>query len=146
MVGLRYVPGASAPAPLPLAMAIAPMAPPLPPAATPAPARTYVVYFDINSASLTARARDLVAEAAQAARSGAPARIDVTGHTDRTGTPANNQRLSVRRAQAVAAELVRRGIARGDITIRGAGESEPAIQTADGVREPQNRRVEIVIR
>jgi outer membrane protein OmpA-like peptidoglycan-associated protein len=46
----------------------------------------------------------------------------------------------------VAAELERRGIARGDIAIRGAGESEPAVQTADGRREPQNRRVEIIVR
>jgi outer membrane protein OmpA-like peptidoglycan-associated protein len=120
--------------------------PPPPIAAAPAPARTFIVYFDIASASLTARARQLVAEAAEAARSGAAARIEVTGHTDRSGGEAFNQRLSLRRAQAVAAELERRGIARGDIAIRGAGESEPAVQTADGRREPQNRRVEIIVR
>jgi outer membrane protein OmpA-like peptidoglycan-associated protein len=148
MVGLRYVPGVRQALPEPMAapLVVPPRAAAPAPAVVPAPARTFVVYFDINSASLTARARDLVAEAAQAARAGAGARIEVTGHTDRSGTPAGNQRLSLRRAQVVAAELVRRGVARGDITIRGAGETEPAVQTADGVREPQNRRVEIVIR
>ncbi|MGG5807807.1 OmpA family protein [Falsiroseomonas sp. CW058] len=148
MVGLRYQPGVRPePPPMPT-LAMPPMLAPPPVAAAPAPAatRTFIVYFDIRSASLTARARELVAEAAQAARSGRAARIEVTGHADRSGTPAVNMRLSLRRAQAVAQELQRRGVARGDITIRGAGEAEPAVPTADGAREPQNRRVEIVVR
>jgi outer membrane protein OmpA-like peptidoglycan-associated protein len=147
MFGLRYQPGVRPePPPMPTLATPPMLAPPPVIAAAPAPQRTFVIYFDIRSASLTARAREMVAEAAQAARGGAGARIEVTGHTDRTGTPTTNMRLSLRRAQVVAEELQRRGISRNDITIRGAGESEPAVPTADGVREPQNRRVEIVIR
>jgi opacity protein-like surface antigen len=68
------------------------------------------------------------------------------GHADRSGTPQYNQRLSERRAQAVAAELERRGVARSNMAIQAFGESRPLVPTADGVREPQNRRVEIVLR
>jgi outer membrane protein OmpA-like peptidoglycan-associated protein len=46
----------------------------------------------------------------------------------------------------VAAELVRRGVQRNIITVQAFGESRPLVPTADGVREPQNRRVEIVLR
>ncbi|HEY8611038.1 MAG TPA: OmpA family protein, partial [Roseomonas sp.] len=73
-------------------------------------------------------------------------RIEVAGHADRSGTPQYNQRLSQRRAEAVAAELARRGISRPQMSIQACGESRPLVPTADGVREPQNRRVEIVLR
>ncbi|WP_139323556.1 OmpA family protein, partial [Roseomonas sp. TAS13] len=64
----------------------------------------------------------------------------------RSGTPQYNMGLSRRRADAVAAELVRQGIQRSEITVEAFGESRPLVPTADGVREPQNRRVEIVLR
>ena len=86
------------------------------------------------------------AEAAQAAQSQQTTRIEVAGHADRSGTPQYNQRLSQRRADNVAAELVRRGVPRNAIVVTAFGESRPLVPTADGVREPQNRRVEIVLR
>jgi len=116
------------------------------PAAAPAPARTFLVFFDWDRADLTDRARQIIAEAATNARSVRSTRIEVSGHADRTGTAVYNQRLSVRRAEAVAAELVRRGIARNEMTIQGFGFDRPLVPTAVGVREPQNRRVEIVLR
>ena len=70
----------------------------------------------------------------------------MAGHADRSGTPQYNQRLSQRRADAVAAELVRQGVSRNEIMVTAFGESRPLVPTADGVREPQNRRVEIVLR
>ena len=72
-------------------------------------------------------------------------RIEVAGHADRSGSPQYNQRLSQRRADNVAAELVRQGVSRGDIAVSAYGETRPLVPTADGVREPQNRRVEIVM-
>jgi outer membrane protein OmpA-like peptidoglycan-associated protein len=72
-------------------------------------------------------------------------RIEVNGYTDLSGTASYNQGLSVRRAESVEAELVRDGVTRGEITIRGYGESHPLVPTAKGVREPQNRRVEIIL-
>ena len=127
---------------------------PVPATAAPAPApapsaqvnRTYLVFFDWDRADLTTRARAIVNEAAQATTRVAVTRIEVAGHTDRSGTPQYNQGLSTRRAQAVAAELVRLGVPRAAITTQAFGESRPLVQTADGVREPQNRRVEIVLR
>uniref|UniRef100_UPI001081FF87 OmpA family protein n=1 Tax=Crenalkalicoccus roseus TaxID=1485588 RepID=UPI001081FF87 len=107
---------------------------------------TYLVFFDWDRADLTARAREIIAEAAQNARRVQTTRIEVAGHADRSGPAAYNQRLSERRAEAVAAELVRNGISRNEIVVQAFGETRPLVPTADGVREPQNRRVEIVLR
>jgi outer membrane protein OmpA-like peptidoglycan-associated protein len=139
MLGIRYAFNTPRPAP-------APIAAPAPAAAAPAPARTYLVFFDFDRADLTDRARQIIGEAAQAVNTTGTTRIEVAGHADRSGTPQYNQRLSMRRAEAVAAELARRGIARDQMSIQAFGESRPLVPTADGVREPQNRRVEIVLR
>jgi outer membrane protein OmpA-like peptidoglycan-associated protein len=124
----------------------APPAPIVPPAAAPSPARTYLVFFDWDRADLTARAREIIADAAANAGRVQTTRIEVAGHADRSGDAAYNQRLSQRRADAVAGELVNRGVRRNDIVVTAFGESRPLVPTADGVREPQNRRVEIVLR
>ncbi len=107
--------------------------------------RSYLVFFDFDSSRLTPEARQIVASAAADALQGKTTRIDVTGHTDRSGSDRYNQALSVRRAEAVRRELVADGVADSLIVTRGVGESDPLVPTADGVREPQNRRVEIVI-
>ena len=137
LLGIRYAFNA-APAPVPV---VAPA-----PAAAPAPARTFLVFFDFDRADLTDRARAIIAEAATNAGRVGTTRIEIAGHADRSGTPQYNQALSERRAAAVAAELERRGIARSAMTVQAFGESRPLVPTADGVREPQNRRVEIVLR
>jgi len=72
-------------------------------------------------------------------------RIAVTGHTDTSGAPAYNMALSLRRANAVKDALVREGIAAAAIAVTGRGETQLLVQTGDNVREPQNRRVEIVL-
>ena len=138
LVGLRYALFQPAPPPTP-----APPVAAAPPA--PEPARTYLVFFDWDRADLTTRARQIVAEAATASTHVQTTRIEVNGYTDLSGTAAYNQRLSVRRAQSVESELVRDGVARGEISIHGFGESKPLVPTAKGVREPQNRRVEIIL-
>ncbi|MCO6419570.1 OmpA family protein [Siccirubricoccus sp. KC 17139] len=137
LLGVRYAFNAPRPAPVVAAPPVAP---------APTVARTYLVFFDWDRADLTDRARQIIGEAAAAAPQVQTTRIEVAGHADRSGTPQYNQRLSQRRADAVAAELVRRGIARNLISVTAYGESRPLVPTADGVREPQNRRVEIVLR
>ena len=135
MVGVRYAFNAAAPAMV------------VPPVVEKRDAqRTYLVFFDWDRADLTDRARQIVAEAAQATTKVAVTRIEVSGHTDRSGTAQYNQGLSQRRASVVAAELVRLGVPRQAITTQAFGESRPLVPTADGVREPQNRRVEIVLK
>jgi OmpA-OmpF porin, OOP family len=68
----------------------------------------------------------------------------IAGHADRSGPEAYNQALSERRAQSVAQALGQRGIPTSTMRVQGHGEADPRVRTADGVREPQNRRVEIV--
>ena len=115
-------------------------------APAPAPTRTYLVFFDWDRAELTDRARQIVAEAAQNSTRVQTTQIEVNGYTDLSGTAAYNQRLSVRRAEVVQAELVRDGVPRAAISIHGYGEQNPLVPTATGVREPQNRRVQIIFR
>jgi outer membrane protein OmpA-like peptidoglycan-associated protein len=137
LIGLRYA--FNVPQPPPPAPVVA--APP-----QPAPSRTYLVFFDWDRADLTEQARRIIHEAAANAARVQVTRIDVNGYTDLSGTVAYNQKLSVRRAEAVAAELVRDGVPRSEIVARGFGESDPLVPTAQGVREPQNRRVEIILK
>ncbi len=110
------------------------------------PVRTYLVFFDWDRADLTERARQIVAQAAQASTKVQTTRIEVNGYTDLSGTVAYNQKLSVRRAKTVEAELVHDGVAESEIDIHGYGETHPLVPTAKGVREPQNRRVEIILK
>ncbi|WP_424814451.1 OmpA family protein [Roseococcus sp. YIM B11640] len=135
LLGIRYAFNQAPPPPPPMAVAPAP-----------APARTFLVFFDWDRYDLTDRARQIISEAANNYRTVGSTRIEVSGHADRTGTHAYNQRLSERRASAVAAELVRQGVPQGAITTQGFSFDRPLVPTAQGVREPQNRRVEIVLR
>ena len=134
-VGLRYYLSRPTPPEVPLV-----------PAAVPAPARSFLVFFDFDRADLTDRARQILGDAAAAWMHGTSTRVELAGHTDRAGLPRYNQRLSERRAEVVAAELERRGVPRTSMTVQAFGESRPLVPTADGAREPQNRRVEIVLR
>ena len=138
LVGFRYNFGAPQPTP---PAAPAPVAAP-----APAPARSYLVFFDWDKYTLTERARAIVKEAADNSTRVQYTRIEVNGYTDTSGTPRYNQGLSVRRARTVAAELVRDGVPQNSINIQGFGQTNLLVPTGPGVREPQNRRVEIVIR
>ena len=135
-IGLRLTFGAPPP---PLAAPIAVAAP------APQAARSYLVFFDWDKATLTDRAREIIREAAANSTHVQYTRIEVNGHTDTSGTARYNQGLSLRRANAVAAELVRNGVPRNVIAIRGLGQTHLLVPTGPGVREPQNRRVEIII-
>jgi outer membrane protein OmpA-like peptidoglycan-associated protein len=115
-------------------------------APAPQPSRTYLVFFDWDRADLTARAKQIIADAATNAGRVSATRIEVSGHADRTGTAQYNQALSLRRAQNVASELMHDGVQQNMIDIRAYGDTKPLVPTAAGVREPQNRRVEIVIK
>src|SRR5437588_838769 len=91
------------------------------------PARTYLVFFDWDKADLTPRARQIIADAAQASTRVAVTKIEVSGYADRTGTPAYNQKLSLRRAQNVSAELVRLGVPQSSIAVFAYGDTRPLV-------------------
>ena len=99
-----------------------------------------------SPSNLTDRARGIIREAAAASKAARTTRIEVNGYADTSGSPQYNQGLSMRRAQTVAAELVRNGVGKQEIAIKAFGETVLLVPTGDGVREPQNRRVEIIIR
>ena len=120
--------------------------PSLPRSPAQAPARSYLVFFDWDKATLTDRARQIIKEAADNSTQVQYTRIEVNGYTDTSGTPQYNQGLSLRRAQAVQAELIKDGVPANAITTQGFGETHLLVPTGPGVREPQNRRVEIIIR
>ena len=101
------------------------------------------VLFPYDSADLSPRAYDIVADVASDAKKHARAHIEVEGFTDTSGTHDANMTLSPARAEHVADVLVRHGIRPERITARGYGETRLAVKTGDGVREPRNRRVVI---
>jgi len=127
----------------------APLSPPTPvptaaPAEPPPTPQVFLVFFDWDRAEITPAGMGVLEQAANAYKAGGSVRIQVTGYTDLSGAPGYNQRLSVRRANNVANALANLGVVRGDMTVSGRGENDPRVPTAQGVREPQNRRVEIV--
>jgi OmpA-OmpF porin, OOP family len=124
----------------------APPAPPAPVAApAPAPARTFLVFFDWDKATLTPRATQIISEAASDSKTSSVTTLQVSGYTDTSGTPDYNMGLSERRAKAVAAQLETDGVPASEIEIHAYGETHLLVATGPGVREPQNRRVEIVL-
>lgn len=135
-VGLRFdlSPAAAPPAPPPPS----PPPPPPPPITEP-----FVIFFGFGKCNITPEADAVLSEAANAVKRDGSAKVRIVGHTDSVGSPAANQRLSECRANAAKANLVGKGVAEGTIATSGKGESEPMVQTGDGVKEPQNRRVTI---
>jgi OmpA-OmpF porin, OOP family len=131
MLGLQMRFGAAPPPPPPPAPAVAPP--------------SFMVFFDWDRSNLSQQALNTIRQAAAAFKTKGNARITATGHTDTSGPEAYNMALSLRRANAVKDALVREGVPAQAITVIGMGEKGLLVQTGDGVREPQNRRVEIVI-
>jgi OmpA-OmpF porin, OOP family len=120
--------------------------------AAPAPAQpaavqpeTYVVYFDFDRSEVKPEAAQILDRVVADAKAGGTPSISVTGHADRSGSEDYNLGLSLRRADAIREYLINGGVTADQITVSGRGEAEPAVPTADGVKEPRNRRVEIIV-
>ncbi len=125
-----------------------PAPPPPPPAPPPPPVAVcekgpYIVFFDWDKSDITAEASTILDSAVTAYGSCERIPVMIAGYTDRSGSPSYNQGLSERRAGSVRGYLTGRGVADGSITTQGFGESNNRVPTSDGVRELQNRRVEI---
>lgn len=107
--------------------------------------RSYLVFFDFNKSNLTPSAAEIVRKAyAEATGTQGKHNFSLTGHTDRSGSDAYNMKLSKSRVTSVKKELVKLGESSATIESNAKGESEPLVPTADGVKEAQNRRVEII--
>ncbi len=118
------------------------------PAPAPAPAmapKPFVVFFGFDKTDITAAAAKTIDDAVATAKKIKATDFSVTGHADRAGSEDYNSDLSLRRANAVRAALVARGIVGARVSVAGRGEAEPAVPTADGVKEQANRRVQIIV-
>ncbi len=132
----------AAPTPPPGVPVAAPAAPP--PAVVAPSKQVFIVFFEFDKSSLTADGRKVVDAAAAAFKSGKSG-VTIAGYTDLAGTQQYNLALSKRRADTVKAALVRDGVPAGAIDASWHGKENPRVPTANGVREPQNRRVEITM-
>lgn len=148
----RPAPRRQAPAAQPAPVALpAPQPTPAPtpaPAPEPAPVKIpgpFMVFFDFDKSAITADAQSIIERAARVYRDHGTARINANGHADRAGTEVYNQALAQRRAEAVRDALIAEGVPASRIRIRSFGETSPLVPTEDGVREWQNRRVEIIL-
>ena len=127
------------------------MAPPPPPrpVAPPPPPRAacntgpFIVFFDFDRSDITPEAAGILNNAATAYANCGTARVMLAGHTDRAGSTQYNAALAERRNDAVGSYMTSRGVPTGLVSAQAFGESQPRVPTADGVREAQNRRVEV---
>ncbi len=103
----------------------------------------FLVFFNWDSSVITETARQVISQAAEVIRNNRITRILAIGHADKSGSAAYNVGLSERRAVAVEAALAAQGVPAGNVEVEWRGESDPLVVTPDGVRNPQNRRVEI---
>lgn len=144
--------GRAQPAPVAAPPLSTPPPPPPPPPMPAAPLRPpqaacntgpYIVFFDFDRSDLTPEASSILSNAVTAYTNCGNARVMLAGHTDRSGSAQYNMALAERRNTSVRGYMTSRGIPAGQISGQAFGESQPRVPTADGVREPQNRRVEI---
>lgn len=115
-------------------------------AARPTPPERFILYFELGTTRLTDASKRQLPEILKAIGRREMPDVDVTGHSDRSGSKAYNYALSLRRAEAVRDAIVGIGVPSGRISVTSHGENNPLIPTADGVVEPRNRRVEVIIR
>ena len=118
-------------------------APPPPPPPPPA-AKVFTVYFAWNRSWVGPQGIAILKAAADTFKAGGVVTVQITGYTDTSGSARYNQRLSVRRAMNVRHILARMGVPWAAMAVAGRGESDLAVPTPDGVREPRNRRVTVV--
>jgi outer membrane protein OmpA-like peptidoglycan-associated protein/opacity protein-like surface antigen len=131
------------PPPPPPEVAPPPPPEPTPPPPPPPPPGPFMVFFDWDKDEITPQAAAILDNAAATYQQTGQAQVMLAGHADRSGSDQYNVGLSQRRAANVRSYLAGRGIPDGVMTTEAFGESRPLVETADGVREPQNRRVEI---
>ena len=120
-----------------------PPAPEPEPMAEEPPPSKFIIYFGFDVSNVAQSAIGVIAEIANMALEGQPSRVTVQGHADRAGSDAYNLALSAKRAANVADALVASGVPAEWLDVSEFGESMPLVPTDDGVRNPENRRVEI---
>jgi outer membrane protein OmpA-like peptidoglycan-associated protein len=111
----------------------------------PAEAKEFSVYFNTGQANLTPEGSAVVQEVVAAAKQQGATRFSVVGYTDASQGLQDSLMMSERSAKAVADALVAMGVSRSALKVEWKGKADLAVETADGVAEPQNRRVTITL-
>ena len=112
--------------------------------AQPTPPRSFTLNFLFDSMVLTPESKQMLPEVLQSVRDRSPTEVTVYGYADASGTAAHNLALSAQRAQAVA-RLLKQIDPKLPMDVRYFGDKAPLVPTPPGVREPRNRRAEIVV-
>lgn len=112
----------------------------------PTPTGPFLLFFDWGRPEIRGDDAETLDKVAAAWRARQSSHLLITGHTDRSGSPAANRRAGLKRAETVRAELEKRGVSRNAISVASFGEEQPLVATEDGVREVQNRRVVIELK
>ncbi len=103
------------------------------------------IFFDWGKALVTRDAEATLDDVAAILLQGGTRSASIVGHSDRSGSTSANRRSALQRAAVVHDYLISRNVPSARLRISSMGEDLPLIPTADGVREPQNRRVDIII-
>jgi outer membrane protein OmpA-like peptidoglycan-associated protein len=114
--------------------------------ATPEPPISFTLYFVFNRTKLLPSSKKQIPEIMSAILQRKTPNISTIGHTDRSGDEQYNYGLALRRAKAVRNILAKAGLDPNAIEVTSHGENNPLVETADGVFEPRNRRVEVTVR
>ncbi len=112
----------------------------------PSKAVSMLFYFEPGTSEISQSSKDQVAELIKTISLYAPASIDIIGHSDRAGDADKNYALALERAHAVEKFLIDNKVNLERISVVSYGENDPIVPTEDGVSEPQNRRVEVIVR
>lgn len=112
----------------------------------PLPAEKFILFFESGKTALAAESEPVAAEMLKAIKRRNPITISVSGHADASGSTQLNDRLANERAGLVRELLLNNGVAPEKMTLSSHGKGNPLIATPDGVAEPRNRRVEVIIR
>lgn len=103
-------------------------------------------YFEQGTADLTPASKEQVSEVIKIIEAKEPASVDIIGHSDRAGDADKNYQLALKRAESVKTFLLDNHVKMDHVSVVSYGENDPLIPTEDGVAEPQNRRVEVIVR
>lgn len=110
------------------------------------PPTSLLYYFQTGQTTLTQQSKKDLEKLIPQIKQHYPCNVTIIGHSDRQGDDEINMKLSLKRAQSIYEWLIKQDVKINSLDIKSYGEKDPIIPTADGVAEPKNRRVEVLIR
>jgi len=112
----------------------------------PTPPEKFILYFYNGTTELVPKSRAAITSILDVIKRRGAINISISGHTDATGTTQLNEKLARCRAKAISDLLVQKGVDAKRLSVSSHGKGNQLVPTADGVAEPRNRRVEVIVR